>query len=87
MEDFEHIFDIYSKEYDVQSSDVKIKSAQDLWDFYEAQNKGSDKKNIDIYKLVEYFVQNHRNGHFVLDEVPFLLPERRKCKMFYYDHH
>ena len=61
MDDWEHLFDIYSKAYDFNSSDVIVKSAQDLWEFYEAQNKGSDKEEVDIYTLVEYFVQNHPN--------------------------
>jgi hypothetical protein len=77
---FEYIYDIYTKRYDFQSTDVNMKSAQDLFEYYESHNKGSDKKEIDIYTLVEYFVQNHRNGHFVLDEVPFL--PNGKCKMF-----
>ena len=80
VDDYEYIFDIYTKSYDFISSDVVVKSAQDLWEFYEAQNKGSDKRKIDIYTLVEYFVQNNSNGHFVLDEVPFLR-KSGKCKI------
>ena len=77
VEDYEHIFDIYTKLYDFVSSDVGIKSAQDIWEYYEAQNKGSDKTKIDIYTLVEFFVRNHPNGHYVMDEVPFFTSKRK----------
>ena len=72
VDDHESIFVIYTKKYDFTSSDVLVKSAQDLWDFYELSHPGSDKKKIDIYTLVEYFVQSHPDAHYVLDEVPFL---------------
>ena len=81
VDDYEHIYDIYTKLYDFTSGDVIVKSAQDLREYYEAQNKGSDRKKIDIYALVEYFVQNHPNGHFVLDEVPFLVDPESKYKI------
>ena len=68
----EGIYDIYTKEYDFKDSAVMVKSAQDLWDDY-AQNNGSDRKSIDIYALVEHFVQQHPDAHFILDECPFLL--------------
>ena len=82
VEDYEHIFDIYTKAYDFTASEVVVKSAQDLWDFYEAQKKGSDKTEVDIYTLVECFVQNNPNAHYVLDEVPFLVDSSK----YYYDH-
>ena len=68
----EHIFDIYSKGYDFLGTNVKVKSAQDLWSFYESKNKGADRKNFDIYFLIEYFVKHHPNGHYVLDEFPIM---------------
>jgi len=80
VEDHEHIFDIYTKTYDFISSDVDVKSAQNIWESYEEQNKGSDKKNIDIYSLVERFVQKHPNASYVLDEVPFLWSNKSKSK-------
>ena len=39
VEEHEHIFDIYTKEYDFLGCDVKVMSAQDLWDFYESKHK------------------------------------------------
>ena len=51
--------------------DVKVKSAQDLWDLYEVNHKGADRKNIDVYTAAEYFVEQHSNGHYVVDECPF----------------
>ena len=74
VDDHEGIFDIYTKKYEFTSCDVVVKSAQDLWDFYEQNHPGSDKEEVDIYTLVEYFVQSHPNAHYVLDEVPFLEP-------------
>ena len=68
----EHIFDIFTKLYDFSGSDVQVMSAQDLWKFYESKKKGADKKKIDIYKLVEFFVLYHPFAHYILDECPFL---------------
>ena len=68
----EYIFDIYTKSYDFNYSQVKVVSAQNLWAFYESKNKGADQLKVDIYYLVEYFVKHHSDGHFVLDECPFL---------------
>ena len=70
MDEDEHIFDIYTKAYDFLGHDVKVKSAQDLWDFYEANHKGSVRRKIDIYTIAEYFVEQHSNGHYVVDECP-----------------
>ena len=67
-----YIFDIYTKSYDFHGSHVKVISAQDLWTFYESKNKGADQSEVDIYCLVEYFIQHHSDGHFILDECPFL---------------
>ena len=84
VDDYEHIFDIYTKRYD-QKCNVNIKSVQDLLDCYKGttKNKGSEKTNIDIYTLVQYFVQNHRKRHFVPYEAPFL--KTSMCKLYYYD--
>ena len=67
----EHIFDIYTKLYDFHGSNVKIKSAQDLWEFYKSKHKGADRKKIDVYKMAEFFVEQHFDSHFVVDECPF----------------
>ena len=72
VDDHQHIFDVYTKIYDFLGSNVQVISAQDMWAFYEARNHGADKKKINIYELVEYFVRHHLNGHFVLDECPFI---------------
>ena len=72
VDDHQHIFDVYTKLYDFLGSNVQVKSAQDLWSFYEERNKGADKKEINIYGLVEFFVRCHPKGHFVLDECPFI---------------
>ena len=72
VDDHRHIFDVYKKLYDFLGSNVQMISAQDLWLFYEERNHGADKKKINIYELVEFFVRHHSNGHFVLDECPFV---------------
>ena len=52
----EYIFDVYTKHYDFLGSNVQVISAQDLWSFYKARNNGADKKKINIYQLVDFFV-------------------------------
>ena len=68
----EYIFDIYTKAYDFHGSNVKVVSAQDLLTFYKSKNKRANRYHVRVYQLVEYFVQHHSDGHFVLDECPFL---------------
>ena len=73
----EHIFDIYTKEYDFLGSNVKVVSAQDLRDFYKKHHKLETfgnffrRKRVDIYTMAKFFVEQHSNGHFVVDECPF----------------
>ena len=71
VKEHEHIFDIYTKEYDFLGCDVKVLSAQDLWDFYKSKHRGADRSEIDVYTMAEFFVDQHSNGHFVVDECPF----------------
>ena len=71
VDEHEHIFDIYTKAYDFLGHDVEVKSAQDLWEFYEANHTGADREDIDVYTAAEYFVEQHSNGHYVVDECPF----------------
>ena len=100
----EYIYDVYTKLYDFLSTDVKILSAQDLWNIYQKQHtkqreieepKGIVKrivkamscrrehgslindgticsKDVDIYQLVESFIKNNSDGHFIIDECPFI---------------
>ena len=72
VEEDEYIFDIYTKAYDFHGSHVKIISAQDLLVFYQSKDKGAMRKDVDIYFLVDFFIQNHPNGHFIIDECPIL---------------
>ena len=72
VDEHEHIFDIYTKEYDFLGCDVKMMSTQDLWKFYESKHSGTDRAKIDVYIMAEYFVEEHSNGHFVVDECPFI---------------
>ena len=79
VEKVEYIFDVYTKSYDFHGSYVKVVSAQDLWKFYKRKNcnRRNDRRNINIYELVEFFIGHHPNGHFVLDECPFLSDGKR----------
>ena len=71
-EEDEFIFDIFTKLYDFLGSNVQVKSAQDLWEFYEGRNKGADKLAVNVYELVEFFICHHPYGHYILDECPIL---------------
>ena len=64
----EHIFDIYTRLYDFLGSKVKVLCAQDLRDFYKSKHQG---KVADVYQMAEFFVEEHSNGHFIVDECPF----------------
>ena len=71
VDEHEHIFDIYTKLYDFGGSNVIIINAQDVFDFYKSKHKMVDRKKMSIYKLADFFVEYHPNGHFVVDECPF----------------
>ena len=68
VDEHEHIFDLYTKLYDFQGSNVKVISAQDLHSFYTSNHKMEYTKKIDVYTMAEFFVEKHSNGHFVVDE-------------------
>ena len=72
IDEHEYIYDLYTKKYDFLGSDVQVISAQDLWNFYESKTQRADRTEVDIYFLVEYFIQHHSNGHFILDECPII---------------
>ena len=74
VDDHQHIFDIFTKLYDFSGSNVQVMSAKDLWKFYESKNKGADKKYVNIYQLVKFFVRNHPHGHYIIDECSLLKP-------------
>ena len=72
VDEHEHLFDIFTKLYDFSGHKVQVLSAQDLWTFYQSKNLGAKRKDVNIYDLVEFFIQHHPNGHFTFDECPFL---------------
>ena len=85
----EHIFDIYTKEYEFVGRSVKVISALDLNNFYIKHHKMETfrnvfsseihfRKTVDIYTMVKFFVEQHSNGHFVVDECPFRRPRTGK---------
>ena len=81
VHEYEHIFDLFTKMYDFHGSDVHVISAQDLWHFYHLKNKATPRESVDIYILVEYFVQHHPEGKFVIDECPFLKGSTNKMTL------
>ena len=78
VHEHEYLFDIYTRIYDFVGTNVRVLSAQDLLTFYLSKNKSANREDVDIYKLVEFFIQHHSNGHFILDECPFLKPNYSK---------
>lgn len=77
----EHIFDIFTKLYDFSGTNIQVISAQDLWKFYKKKQlkifnprtwKKADKKKVNIYQLVEFFILHHPSAHYILDECPLL---------------
>ena len=80
VDEHEYLFDIFTKLYDFSGCKVQVLSAQDLWTFYQSKNKGVQLWDVDIYTLVEFFVQHHPDGHFILDECPFLKIKGRQSK-------
>ena len=78
VKEHEHIFDIYTKEYDFLGCDVQVISAQDLWSFYKSKYPRADREKMDVYTMAEFFVDQHSNGHFVVDECPFKATEYGK---------
>ena len=74
VDEYEYIFDIYTRLFDFTDTDVKAKSSQDLWAFYRLHHKldPSEKLKVDIYTIVECFIQQNSNGHFIIDECPIL---------------
>lgn len=84
VEEDEYIFDIYTKLYDFVGTDVKVKSAQDMWEYYDQHHKKRryQRNKIDIYTLIKFFIKNNPNGHFIIDECPMIgedLGVRSRC--------
>ena len=77
VKEHEHIFDIYTNEYDFLGCNVKVISAQDLWDFYKSKHPRAKREEIDVYTMAEFFVDQHSNGHFIVDECPFKATGRK----------
>ena len=72
IDDYERIFDIYTRAYDFLGTDVKVITPQDLWTFYKSKNKEATKGSVKIYELVLFFIQHHATGHYIIDECPIL---------------
>ena len=64
------IFDLLSKEYDFDGTDVNYVDAQELWSFFKKHNPKAVRTNHNVLQLCEYFIEMHPNSSFILDEVP-----------------
>ena len=80
VEEEEGLFDLYTKFYDFHkegTSDqvVIVKTARDIQDWFYSVNSELEKgqsKDVSIYTMVQSFIKAHSNGHFFIDECPFL---------------
>ena len=90
IDEHEYIFDIYTKEYDFQSYDVKAKSMQDIksyvianWNKYKARYRG------EIDKLEKEWIERNRRGERLEEMYGFI---RKKIDVysslkFFVSHH
>jgi hypothetical protein len=66
-----YVFDIITKKYDFFQTNVQAKDVRDLCDHYQ-QTTNNDSSNKNVYELCLHFIKDHKNSHFILDEVPIL---------------
>ena len=69
-----YFYDVKSR-IELRRQGIQFKSAQDLQRFYEEQERKNGSKydtKLNIYRLVEYFMEHNRDGYYFLDEVPLL---------------
>ena len=65
------IFDLITK-LEFKDSNVKALDVLDLLGAYKIQNPTYDTKEITVYDLVEYFVQENSDADVIVDECPIL---------------
>ena len=65
------IFDVKSEMEFEDISGIIFLSAQDLLEYYN-QITGKDGSHLNIYQLVIFFIERHRDDRFMLDEVPLI---------------
>ena len=76
----EHIFDLYTKEYDFVGSNVHVITAQDLWKFYASKNKGM--KLFNIFTLVEGVKREKVDIYFLISSNIILMATFSRYQIF-----
>ena len=66
-----YFYDIKS-EMELERYGIHFLSAQDLKFFYDGQDQQTKIEQLNIYGLVEYFMEHHPYGSYFLDEVPLI---------------
>ena len=65
-----YIFDVKS-EMELEKHQIKFLSCQDLLRYYEDQT-GKNGETLNVYQLVQFFIEKNPNGYYFLDEVPLI---------------
>ena len=65
-----YIFDVKSK-VELKKHGIIFLSCQDLLEYYK-EKSGRNGKDINVYELVNYYMERNPNGYYFLDEVPFI---------------
>ena len=68
-----YVFDICTKHFDLKNTKVNAIDVPYLLNFFK-NHRLTDDEDIsnNVYRLLEFFVRNKPNGHFVVDEVPIV---------------
>ena len=65
-----YIFDVKS-EMELKKHGITFLSCQDLLEYYKEQTR-TNGEDMNVYDLVEFFIERNRNGYYFLDEVPLI---------------
>ena len=68
-----YIFDVKS-EMELEKHQIKFLSCQDLLKYYKDQT-GENGEGLNVYQLVQFFIEKNPNGYYFLDELPLIQGE------------
>ena len=66
------VFDVCTKEYDFNDTDVVPIDICDLWSDYKKDKTYNGRDKVTVYELALRFIKNNPNGHYIFDEVPII---------------
>ena len=69
---FRYVFDIITRMFDFQGTNVQAKDVRDLCDYYKTTTN-KDSSDTDVYSLCLHLMSENPDSHFILDEVPFFV--------------